>query len=67
VTTNRFNPSAILIVLNRTYDVNQSIAQEISKMLPWWAVSTADHMMHHRVQASHFARLNLNKFPQVSN
>ena len=23
-------------------------------MLPWWAVSTADHMMHHRVQASHF-------------
>ena len=49
----RFNPSAILIVLNRTYNVNQSIAQEISKMLPWWAVSTADHMMHHRVQASH--------------
>jgi len=53
VTTNRFNPSAILIVLNRTYNVNQSIAQEISKMLPWWAVSTADHMMHHRVQASY--------------
>ena len=21
-------------------------------MLPWWAVSTEDHMMHHRVQAS---------------
>ena len=21
-------------------------------MLPWWAVSTADHMTHHRVQAS---------------
>ena len=35
-------------------------------MLPWWAVSTADHMMHHRVQASYQdARLNLNKFPQV--
>ena len=36
--------------------INQSIAQEISKMLPWWAVSTADHMMHHRVQASHLRR-----------
>ena len=21
-------------------------------MLPWWAVSTEDHMMHHRLQAS---------------
>lgn len=29
-----------------------SITQETSKMLPWWAVSTADHMTHHRVQAS---------------
>ena len=32
--------------------INVIITQETSKMLPWWAVSTEDHMMHHRVQAS---------------
>ena len=30
-------------------------------MLPWWAVSTEDHMMHHRVQASERCDFFLNQ------
>ena len=40
---------------------NVIITQETSKMLPWWAVSTEDHMMHHRVQASERCDFFLNQ------
>ena len=34
-------------------------------MLPWWAVSTADHMTHHRVQASEEELCDFSLTPRI--
>jgi len=47
--------TAVAVISVNNLLIHTPALEETSKMLPWWAVSTADHMTHHRVQVKHFS------------